>query len=140
MIASLLRSRRFLLGFVGGSALAALTVGIPTDVIPNPWFTRMTPVRALDVALLPPLALALGLLVATYTVRGERGSDRSLAAGTGGGLAGVLAIGCPVCNKLVVLALGASGALTYFARSSRSWEPPRSRSPRWRCGSVCARS
>ncbi len=27
----------------------------------------------------------------------------------------VLAIGCPVCNKLVVLALGAGGALTHFA-------------------------
>jgi hypothetical protein len=26
-----------------------------------------------------------------------------------------LAIGCPVCNKLVVLAVGASGALSYFA-------------------------
>jgi len=27
----------------------------------------------------------------------------------------VFAIGCPVCNKLVVLALGTGGALTYFA-------------------------
>ncbi len=26
----------------------------------------------------------------------------------------VFAIGCPVCNKLVVLALGFSGALAYF--------------------------
>ena len=24
------------------------------------------------------------------------------------------AVGCPVCNKLVLLALGASGAMTYF--------------------------
>jgi hypothetical protein len=30
-------------------------------------------------------------------------------------LLSVLAIGCPVCNKLVVLALGVGGALTYFA-------------------------
>ena len=27
----------------------------------------------------------------------------------------MFAISCPVCNKLVVLALGTSGALTYFA-------------------------
>ena len=27
----------------------------------------------------------------------------------------VFAVGCPACNKLVVFALGASGALTYFA-------------------------
>jgi len=26
-----------------------------------------------------------------------------------------LAVGCPVCNKLVVLAVGASGALSYWA-------------------------
>jgi hypothetical protein len=33
----------------------------------------------------------------------------------GGGLLSVFAIGCPICNKLVVLALGASGAFAYFA-------------------------
>lgn len=33
----------------------------------------------------------------------------------GGGLLSVFAVGCPVCNKLVVLAPGTSGALTYFA-------------------------
>ncbi len=33
---------------------------------------------------------------------------------TAGGLMSFLAVGCPTCNKLVVLALGSSGALTYF--------------------------
>ena len=32
-----------------------------------------------------------------------------------GGALTFFAVGCPVCNKLVVLALGFSGALTYFA-------------------------
>lgn len=31
------------------------------------------------------------------------------------GAVSAFAVGCPVCNKIVVLALGASGALTYFA-------------------------
>lgn len=31
-----------------------------------------------------------------------------------GSLLSFLAVGCPVCNKLMVLALGASGAITYF--------------------------
>jgi hypothetical protein len=35
-------------------------------------------------------------------------------AAAGGGLA-YLAVGCPLCNKAVVLALGSSGALSYFA-------------------------
>lgn len=33
----------------------------------------------------------------------------------GGALLSVLAVGCPVCNKLVVLLLGVSGALSWFA-------------------------
>lgn len=33
----------------------------------------------------------------------------------GGSLFSVFAIWCPVCNKLVVLALGTGGAMTYFA-------------------------
>jgi hypothetical protein len=32
-----------------------------------------------------------------------------------GGLLAYFAVGCPVCNKLVVLALGATGALEFFA-------------------------
>lgn len=32
-----------------------------------------------------------------------------------GGFLAYLAVGCPVCNKLVLLALGASGAVTWFA-------------------------
>jgi hypothetical protein len=32
-----------------------------------------------------------------------------------GGLLSFFAIGCPVCNKLVLLAVGTSGAMNYFA-------------------------
>ncbi len=34
---------------------------------------------------------------------------------TAGGIAAFLAIGCPICNKVVVAALGVSGALNVFA-------------------------
>jgi hypothetical protein len=34
--------------------------------------------------------------------------------GGAGGLLTFFAVGCPVCNKVVLLALGTSGALTYF--------------------------
>lgn len=89
-------------------------MGIPTDVIPNPWYQRMTPVRPLDIAMLPALSIVVGALIATYALPGAR-TFSSLSAGSGSGLLGVFAIGCPVCNKLVILALGFSGALTYFA-------------------------
>ena len=109
----LLLDRRFLLALLPGTALSALAIGIPTDVIPNPWFTRMTPVRTLDIVLLPLLSLALGALMATYAL-GSAGGGRAGGSLAGGGVLGSFAIGCPVCNKLVVLALGFSGALTYF--------------------------
>lgn len=32
-----------------------------------------------------------------------------------GGIAAFVAIGCPVCNKIVLLALGTTGALNVFA-------------------------
>ncbi len=109
-----LRTTRFLLAFAGASVVAALAMGIPTDVIPNPWYQRMTPVRPLDVAMLPALSIVVGALVATYALPGARAFS-SLSAGSGSGLLGTFAIGCPVCNKVVILVLGYSGALAYFA-------------------------
>lgn len=64
--------------------------------------------------MLPALSIVVGALIATYALPGAR-SRSSLSAGTGSGLLGVFAIGCPVCKKLVIMALGFSGALTYFA-------------------------
>jgi hypothetical protein len=36
-------------------------------------------------------------------------------AASGGGLLTAFAVGCPVCNKLVVATLGVSGAMTLWA-------------------------
>ena len=36
-------------------------------------------------------------------------------AGHAGGVLPFLAVGCPVCNKLVIVAIGVSGALSYWA-------------------------
>jgi hypothetical protein len=62
-------------------------------------------------------AILVGLLAATYVNRSEQGHPARSQGEKflGGGLLAVFAIGCAVCNKLVVLALGATGALTYFA-------------------------
>jgi hypothetical protein len=64
-----------------------------------------------------------GLLFATY-VRDTDAPERLAAndeldgaskLGMAGTLIGFFAVGCPVCNKLVLLALGATGAVTWFA-------------------------
>jgi hypothetical protein len=110
-----LMGRRYWLVAAAAAALTALAIGLPTDVLPNPWFTRMTPVNAVDYVFWPLTSLLTGALVATYVLPSASAAGAERRAGVGAGLLGWLAIGCPVCNKIVVLLLGSSGALTYFA-------------------------
>ena len=109
---SLLRFRGWLLA--GGSATAAaILIGIPTDIVPNDWFTRMTPIRPQDYVIWATTALLAGLVVGTFALRGDRRQGEACAMS--GGLLSFFAVGCAVCNKLVVLLLGTTGALTFFA-------------------------
>lgn len=96
---------------------ALLALGLPTDVIPNPVFGRQgTAVPWWAYPVLIATAALSGLLFATY-VRDDPdlGTDRVSRLGGLGGLLSFFAIGCPICNKVVVIALGTSGALTWFA-------------------------
>ena len=103
------------------ATLASLAIlGVPTAVIPNPFFIRMTPTEPLNVAVLVFSAPLMGLLVATYLAPDPRRlAEPHDAGGSGrttlGGVAAYLAIGCPICNKIIVAVLGVSGALTVFA-------------------------
>jgi hypothetical protein len=112
--------RRFWLAAVAGTALALLALGVPTAVVPNPFFIRMTPTQAFDVAVWLSSSALLGLIVATFVARPRDASaDPHGAAGSAptslAGIGAYLAIGCPICNKIVVGLLGASGAITAFA-------------------------
>ena len=99
---------------LGAALAAALAIGVPTAVLPNAFFTRMTPTRPQDILFLALTALLVGLIAATYAAPTAPNPSASEARLTGGGLLSFLAIGCPVCNKLVVLALGVGGALRWF--------------------------
>jgi hypothetical protein len=56
------------------------------------------------------------MLFATYVNNdNSMKEERSLKVGGAGALFSFLAVGCPVCNKLVLVALGYSGAIQYFA-------------------------
>jgi hypothetical protein len=113
MAAGLLRARPVAVAVVGALG-TALIIGVPTDVIPNPWFGREIGVRPLDIVVLVALSGITGALLATYAVAGASGAGAP-RAGIGSGIVGWFAIGCPVCNKLVVMLLGASGATSTFA-------------------------
>ena len=96
------------------AALAAVVIGIPTGIIVTPLYHRMTPVIWWAYPAWALTAALEGLLLATYV---RAGSARRASTGqvTAGGVLSFLAVGCPVCNKLVVLAIGVSGALSYWA-------------------------
>jgi hypothetical protein len=109
------------------AALAAVgslvLLGVPTAMIPNPVFDRRIAAPAWTYPSLVVTALLAGLLLATFVraadAVGDGGSpvDASPEESrtfTVGGLLSFLAIGCPTCNKLVLLALGSSGAITWF--------------------------
>lgn len=110
-------SRRRWLTALAAAVAMVVVVGVPTVLIPNPIFGREIPPTAWAwPALLLTSALG-GLLLATY-VREPGAAEPVDKAGKAGGVGGLLAyfaIGCPVCNKLVLLALGYSGALQWFA-------------------------
>jgi hypothetical protein len=99
---------------LGATSVYLLVVGLVTAVIPNPLFERMTPVTAANLIFWLAPALLFGPLIASYFVAIVPAAcdvgNRTMA----GGLLSFLAVGCPLCNKVVVLLLGASGAMTYF--------------------------
>ncbi len=113
-------SLRHVVVALGAGVLIALMIGLPTDVIPNPVFGRPVAVTWWSYPTLLVTAVLGGLLAATY-VGARSGAPASLdemdAPTRRGGIAGLLsffAVGCPVCNKLVIVALGTTGARQWF--------------------------
>ena len=108
-------ARRWLTALVAGLAVAAL-VALPTAVIPNPIFGRAIEVTWWSYPVVILSGILGGMLIATYVREpGQEEIDRAAKVGTVGGFLAFFAVGCPVCNKLVLLALGASGAMSWFA-------------------------
>jgi hypothetical protein len=113
-------ARRWVIAALSGFAVAVL-VAVPTAVIPNPVFGRAIAVTWWSYPVVVVTAVLSGLLVATYVrdagieTAPDDERDRAAKLGTTGTLVSFFAVGCPVCNKLVLLALGATGAVTWFA-------------------------
>ena len=108
-------SRRWIAAAVG-AVVVGLLVALPTAVIPNPVFGRAIAVTWWSYPTVIISAVLGGLLIATYVRRDAPTSpDPASKAGLAGGLLTFFAVGCPVCNKVVLLALGAAGAVTWFA-------------------------
>jgi hypothetical protein len=105
----------------GGGVLVALIVALPTAVIPNPIFGRAIGVTWWSYPVVVITGILGGMLIATYvrptgmSLPATEKIDRESKMGVAGAAITFFAVGCPVCNKLVLLALGASGAISWFA-------------------------
>jgi hypothetical protein len=125
-IRSSLLSPTFLAWALLWGVASLLAFGVSSAIIPNPVFGREIPPEPFSYWVWIASAPLMGLVGATYTApvppkpvrdlpseppdRQEEGSVLGMVAGLGA----FLAIGCPVCNKIVLLALGTSGALTIW--------------------------
>lgn len=108
--------RRWLVA-AAAAVLAALFIGVPTGIVRTSFYTRMTPVIWWDYPVWAASAVLVGLTAATYVRPGHAvvsAPDRSRRA-LGAAILSGLAVGCPICNKLVVALIGVSGALSYWA-------------------------
>ena len=96
--------------------LTVLVVGIPTVLIPNPWFGRAVAPTWWALPVLLVTAALSGLVTATYVgTPAAISADAPSRSGLVGGFLAYLAVGCPVCNKIALLALGSAGAVQWFA-------------------------
>lgn len=102
----------------------ALVVAVPTALIDTPYFGREVPPTWWAWPSLIVSSLLAGLLIATYVARPtdqsvpevepDVSADTAARGGWIGGTLTFFAVGCPVCNKLVLIALGSAGAMRWF--------------------------
>jgi hypothetical protein len=134
--AASLADRRLLAWAVVWGVVSLVAFGLVSAIIPNPVFGRQIPPEPFAIAVWIASAPLMGLIAATYLtpaasraepsfLGGPRASGAAVATapaerrgttlGTLAGFGAFLAIGCPVCNKIALILLGTSGAITIFA-------------------------
>ena len=96
------------------TAVAAVLIAVPSDLIDTPLFGRPVEVRAIDYVILAVTAGLIGLIFA-IRVPHDDATEQQDTRTVWGGFVSFLAVGCPVCNQLVVGLIGTSGALSWWA-------------------------
>jgi hypothetical protein len=125
-----LADRRLLAWAAAWAVVSGVAFGLVSAIIPNPVFGRSVPPTDAGIAIWLVSSPLMGLLIATYTAPpvaavptplvmlspGPPADERrgSLLASVGS-FGAFLAIGCPVCNKVALVLLGTSGALSLWA-------------------------
>lgn len=127
--------RRFVGWAAAWSVASLVAFGVVSAIIPNPIFGRQIAPEPFAIAVWIASAPLTGLVLATYTAPSPAAAPAAVPLGptpavaplpapaqrdgsTLGALASLgafLAIGCPVCNKVALVLLGTSGALSVWA-------------------------
>lgn len=126
-----LADRRLLAWTAVLALVSGLVFGLVSAMIPNPVFGRSVAPEPFAYWVWILSAPLMGLVLATYLVppsparsgiaqplaMGEIAAveRRSTRLGGAASFAAFLAIGCPVCNKVALVLLGASGAMSFWA-------------------------
>jgi hypothetical protein len=125
-----LLDRRLLAHAALWALVSGLAFGLVAAIIPNPVFGRSVAPEPFAIWTWLLSAPLVGIVMATYTApaapspirlvalgpsAGEAAERRSTTLGSVAGFGTFLAIGCPVCNKIALLLLGASGAMSVYA-------------------------
>ena len=114
---------------VAWTTVTLVAFGLVAAIIPNPIFARGIAPEPFAVAVWIVSAPLIGVVMATYfaplpataavplkTAPIQDAARREgTTLGTIGGVAAFIAIGCPTCNKIALIFLGASGATSVFA-------------------------
>ncbi|APW98401.1 hypothetical protein CHINAEXTREME_11675 [Halobiforma lacisalsi AJ5] len=104
-----------------------LLFGLVTGLIPNPLYVRMVPRTPTDYLFLTLTALLAGIYIAqrvatevvSTELEGDDGSETGDTSGEdrlafGGLVGGFLAVGCPICNVVLLTLFSSSALMTYF--------------------------
>lgn len=101
-------SVRHLARGIAAAAAMFVVLGTVAALWTNPLFMRMTPTGGFELALL----LLQSVLAGVYLGQPQNPCGKRTAGA--GAIIGFLGIACPVCNKLLVLAVGSVLLLEYF--------------------------
>ncbi|MEV6692146.1 cytochrome c biogenesis CcdA family protein [Micromonospora sp. NPDC051196] len=108
-------ARRWLVAILG-AVVTTVAIAVPTALIDTPFFGREVAVTWWAWPVLVVTAVLSGLLLATYVgPTGPAAGHTGTRTGVTGAALSLFAVGCPVCNKIVLIALGYSGAMSWFA-------------------------
>lgn len=91
--------------------VSTLILGVPTDVIPNDYFMRISKITFLDKAFVVIIPLLIAYYAYLIFSRNKTVGYKSSSVAV---IAGYFGVACPMCIHTLVIIFGSSLLMTYF--------------------------